>query len=199
MKKNFTTGLAILLPIVITFLLINYLLTILTAPFHGLIHIFFSYLGYHEILPFAMFTSEVLLLTALAAFTIFIGKIGRNIFVLPFLKIMEKALYHIPVINHLYLSIKAVIFSLLHEKSPTFSEVVLVPFPDADSYALGFITRKDFKDKENKETLSVFVPGTPNPTTGFMLHFFPEEITFLDMEVSKGIKFIVSCGVIYEK
>ena len=199
MRKNFTTGLLILLPIVITFLLVNYLVVLLTAPFHGIIKSFYESLGYINPSKFAMFVSEILVLVFLFGLIIFVGRIASNIFVMPFLRVMERVLKRIPLINHLYLSLKAVIYSLLHEKSPTFSEVVLVKFPGKNSYALGFITRKDLKDKDLNTALSVFIPGTPNPTFGFMFTYLPQDVIFLDMSVSKGIKLLVSAGVIYEK
>ena len=75
--------------------------------------------------------------------------------------------------------------------------VVLIEYPRKGSWAVGFATKKnqgEIKDKLNRNLLNVFVPTTPNPTSGFLLMFPEEEVIFLDMSFEEASKFIVSAG-----
>ena len=75
--------------------------------------------------------------------------------------------------------------------------VVLIEYPRKGSWAVGFATKKnqgEIKNKLNKNLLNVFVPTTPNPTSGFLLMFPEEEVIFLDMSFEEASKFIVSAG-----
>jgi uncharacterized membrane protein len=75
--------------------------------------------------------------------------------------------------------------------------VVLVEYPRKGSWAVGFATKEnkgELKDKTNKELINVFVPTTPNPTSGFLLMFPKEDVIYLDMSFEEASKFIVSAG-----
>ena len=75
--------------------------------------------------------------------------------------------------------------------------VVLVEYPRKGSWAVGFATKEnegEIKQKTNKELINVFVPTTPNPTSGFLLMFLKEEVIYLDMSFEEASKFIVSAG-----
>ncbi len=75
----------------------------------------------------------------------------------------------------------------------------MVPFPKPGNYMIGLIAREApeaCSEKMNEELISVLIPTTPNPTTGFLVMYKKEELIFLDMKPEDAIKFIVSCGVI---
>ena len=74
----------------------------------------------------------------------------------------------------------------------------MVPFPSKDTFAIGFVTQDQIPSPINPtETLiAVFVPTTPNPTSGFLMMYKEEKLTYLDMKVEDALKYVVSCGVI---
>lgn len=206
MKKNFLTGLAILLPIAITFWIISLLVGLLTNPFLGFTS---SLLSYYNLLgePFLFLTgpdvlilaSRLLILFFLFAMMLFAGFLARVFFLNALFKAGDFLIHKIPLVNKIYKATQEIVHTVFSTEKTSFSKVVLVPFPHAKSYCLGMITSNSLSKDSNAEYLqkvSVFVPGTPNPTMGFILLFKREQIIELDVSVEDALKFIVSCGVI---
>src|SRR5262249_52402083 len=113
------------------------------------------------------------------------------------ISLLDQGLLRVPLLNKIYLTIKQVNEAFTSNKS-SFKQVVLVEFPQPGNRAVGFVTgehNETFQPGKSK-TLSVFIPTTPNPTSGFLI-FVPESnVTKLDLSVAEGIKFIVSLGAI---
>jgi len=200
MKKHFATGLAILLPIVLTFLIASFFLHFLTKPFLGLTEQTLAFIaGKDHFLArhpgLLKLASEVSILILLVGFISLIGLAAKYLFVNMFFNLTDRMLHTIPVVNKIYKAVQDVINGVISPSKPSFSQVVIVPFPNPKSQALGFVTREGGAG----ELISVFVPGTPNPTIGFMLMFAREKLIFTDFKVEEALKFIVSCGVILEK
>lgn len=75
----------------------------------------------------------------------------------------------------------------------------MVPFPNAQTYTIGLVTRDDlpaFKTGDTEKNIAVFVPTTPNPTSGFLVIFKENDLIYLDMTIESAFKYIISCGVI---
>ena len=100
----------------------------------------------------------------------------------------------VPVLNKIYGTIKQVNESFQNNKS-SFKQVVLVSFPHARSRSLAFVTGEQ-KGLGPEKLISVFIPTTPNPTSGFLMLVPESEITKLDISVADGIKYIISLGAI---
>src|SRR5213078_4643715 len=99
----------------------------------------------------------------------------------------------------IYSTIKQVNEAFSPSSKSSFKQVVLVEFPRAGQYSVGFITAEDHREVQQKikeHVISVFVPTTPNPTSGFLVLVPEREVTRLDMTVADGIKFIISLGAI---
>jgi uncharacterized membrane protein len=110
---------------------------------------------------------------------------------------LDHALLRVPLLNKIYLTIKQVNEAFTSNKS-SFKQVVLVEFPRPGQRAVGFVTGEQnhaFHDGHEK-TISVFIPTTPNPTSGFLILVPEADVTKLDMSIADGIKFIVSLGAI---
>lgn len=200
MKRHFATGLAILLPIVLTLLIVSLFLHVLTKPFLGMTeHILTAMAGKDHFLSrhpgLLKLTSEISILILLVGFISLIGLAAKYLFINFFFKLTDRMLHTIPIVNKIYKAVQDVIQGVVRPSKPSFSQVVIVPFPNPKSQALGFVTREGGAG----ELISVFVPGTPNPTIGFMLMFAREKLIFTDFKVEEALKFIVSCGVILEK
>ena len=205
LKKQFLTGLAILLPIAITLFILNFIINILTKPFAGFVE---GILGYYGLLnkPFLFFsstqilqfTSKLLILIFLFFFIIAVGKFAQHYIVSHTVRLGDYLMRRIPLVNKVYKVIQDVVHTLLSSKGTSFKQVVLVPFPHSKSYSIGLVTNEslpDDSDEKQKNMVSIFLPGTPNPTFGFMLLFNKEQLIYLDMKVEDALKLLVSCGV----
>lgn len=200
MKNNFTTGLAVLLPIVITLLVVSFLINILTNPFLGGTQAFllnFSFFAAHPDL--LNFYSKSLILIGIGITVLIVGFIGKLFLVDALFRLGDYFLHNIPVINKVYKACQDVVHSLFSTESRSFSQVVFVPYPNADTLSIGLVSKDSIpleNTKQDGDLVSVFVPGTPNPSMGFMLCYKRSELIFVDMKVEQAMKFVVSCGVV---
>jgi uncharacterized membrane protein len=203
LRKNFFTGLVILFPIAITFLITRSLINLLTSPFLDMVKTFFAD-GSRLDSEAVLVVVRLLILAALAGGTIAIGMAGQLYIVKPLFAAVDTLTQRIPGINRLYKAIQETVSALLSSESPPFSSVVLVPFPHSASYSIGFITNQNDKHAGQPpaataiaaDKIAVFVPGAPNPMAGFLLLCDPQELRPLDIKVDDALKFIVSCGLI---
>ena len=123
---------------------------------------------------------------------------GRWLFLDHLIRASEKLVKRIPFISSLYNMSKDVINTLFATTNNSFKQVVLVPYPNQQTLCMGLITREDLKglgSKSDLDFIAVFVPCTPNPTSGFLMMFKKENILFLEMRVEDAFKYIISCGV----
>lgn len=126
----------------------------------------------------------------------FIGRFARYYLGRQAILWMDQALMQIPLLNKIYGTVKQVNQAFSSNKS-SFKQVVMVPYPHANAKSMGFVTGEQKSLSPNGEKLiSVFIPTTPNPTSGFLIMYPESEVTKLDMSVAEGIKFIISLGAI---
>lgn len=206
MKKYFITGLVILLPLALTFAIIVFLFNFLTTPFLGIVQTIFNHYdlfktGFWFLSSTQLQTliAQVLILFFLFFFTLLLGYIAHWFFFLTLIKVAEYIVKKIPFVRTVYKTCNDIISTLFSTKSQSFKQVVLVRFPNPNSFAIGFITREaisGFKDTNYANLISVFVPTTPNPTSGFLILYKSEDITYLDMKVEDAFKYIISCGLV---
>jgi len=208
MKKHFLTGLAILLPVVLTLIIIVFLVNLLTAPFVGLIH---STIDSSSSLKQLMsnvpggiyvvhYAAQILIIVALFFFTVLLGLFARWFFFKTLIRIGDGILHRIPIVNKLYKTSQDIIKTIFTDKSRSFKQVVMVPFPDRHTYSLGLVSSESppaCKAAAKQDLISVFVATTPNPTSGYLLMYPREDCLFIDMRVEDAVKFIISCGVIH--
>ena len=111
----------------------------------------------------------------------------------------EHFLRRMPVIRSVYAAIKQIIETILKQQSNAFREVVLFEYPRRGSWAIGFITGQTQGEVQNLTTddvVNVFLPTTPNPTSGYLLLIPKKDLVILDMTVEEGIKMVVSGGIV---
>lgn len=206
MKKYFIPGLVVLLPVALTTAIVLFIFNLLTNPFAGVLkEIFNRYHLFHNGFLFLnedqvnQYASQILILIFLFFFTVALGKIGRWFFVHYLIRISEKLFAKIPLVNTIYKTCKDVIKTIFASKSKSFKQVVLVRFPNPETYSIGLVTKDSLpslSSSTSQEHVCVFVPTTPNPTSGFMVIFDKRDVIFLDMKVEDAFKYIISCGVI---
>lgn len=201
MKRYFLTGLATLLPLAITIYVIEFLANLLTRPFLGVVIHILRKLGFLEIVPLgvARFISQILILVVIFGFIILLGAIARWFFIKTLIWIGDGILRKIPFLNKVYKTTKDITEILFASQKKSFKQVVMVRFPHKRCYSLGLIASEapDTIDKNtSEEFVSVFLPTTPNPTTGFLVLCPKSDLILLDMKADEAIKYVLSCGVI---
>jgi len=191
LKKYFVTGLVVLLPLALTYWIVSFILGLLTDPFTGIAVGALKLLGIHsqEALDIG---SKLLGLILFFALIIGIGAIGRYFFFKYLLRVSDAILHRIPVVSAVYKTSQELIQTVFKQDSTSFKQVVFVPFPHPGSYAVGLVTQDESIDGR----VAVFVSTTPNPTTGFLLMYKPEDIIPLNMKVEEALRYIISCGVL---
>ena len=108
-------------------------------------------------------------------------------------------LHKIPLVSKVYKTSQEVIKTIFMSNTNSFKQVVMVSFPLNGAYCIGMISNsapKQCSDAAGDEMVSVFVPTTPNPTSGYLLMYRKKDVVYLDMKVEDAVKFIISCGVI---
>ena len=135
-------------------------------------------------------------LTAVIVFVT--GMIVTNLFGLQLFTIGERLLQRIPLVRSIYASVKQVTESMF-SKGRAFRKVVLVEYPRQGMWSLAFQTgtgAEEVRDKTGRDVTNVFIPTTPNPTSGFFLMVPREDVIELDMSVDDGLKMLLSVGVV---
>ncbi len=206
MKKYFLTGLALLLPLAVTIAIFVFVVDFLTKPFMGFVattlehtnlaYFSFGLLSSEQVIRY---TSQFIILIGLFSFTLLLGIFTRWFFFKALITLSDKILHKIPLVNKVYKTTQEIIKTLFASEKNSFKQVVLVPFPHKGTYSVGLVARESPESCEKatgKEMVSVFVPTTPNPTTGFLLMFERKDLVFLDIKTEEAIKYVVSCGVI---
>ncbi|HEX4264679.1 MAG TPA: DUF502 domain-containing protein [Verrucomicrobiae bacterium] len=198
-RANFFTGLAVVMPGVIS---IGGLVWIFgtVATFTDTLLFFLP----HELTHQEHGTGKMYWYWSLAAFVLTIvliclaGLAARNYFGKKIIEWADTALMHIPLLNKIYGATKQVNDALVTGNKNSFKTVVLIEFPHSGSYSLGFLTSEDaeIRVKPEEKLVCVFVPTTPNPTSGFMMLVPDEKVTRLKMSVADGLKYIISLGAI---
>ncbi len=129
----------------------------------------------------------------------FAGLLARNYFGQRMIEWVDAGLLRVPVLNKIYSTTKQVNEAFTSGKKTAFKTVVLVEFPRAGVYSMGFITAEHHDEvyqKIHAPSVCVFIPTTPNPTSGFLLLVPESQVTRLEMSVADGLKYIISLGAL---
>lgn len=192
MRKYFITGLLILVPLAITAWVLNLVISTMDQS------LLFVPARWQ---PRTVFGFDIPGLgTLLTVVIIFLtGLLTNNLVGNYVLRLWEKLLKRIPLVNSLYSSVKQVSDTLLSSSGNAFRKAVLIPYPHQNSYTIAFLTGTPGGDVKNYlvgDYVSVYVPTTPNPTSGFFLMMARKDVVELDMSVDAALKYIVSMGVV---
>jgi uncharacterized membrane protein len=186
-RKYFVTGMIVIIPLWLTVLLVRALFNLISLTFT----LFPTVINPRTYLHF--YGADLLVGLILI---VLIGLIASNYLGKKFLNTGEKILARIPVIKTIYQSFKHLTIGVLGEKR-LFSKVVLLKFSEKGISFIGFVTGEDKElilTQAGKRVLKVFVPTTPNPTTGFFCLIPEEEVKYLDITVDEAFRVILSAG-----
>ena len=186
LRNYFFTGVVVLIPIGFTLYLSKFLINFST-------NLVPAGLNPNTYLPYAIPGLEIFLTVI---FITFIGGLSLSFLGKKFLQIVDELFKRIPILRTIYSALGQMTDSFRNQEGNKKS-VVLIEYPRKDTWAVGFATKEnkgEINDKTNKELINVFVPTTPNPTSGFLLMFPKKDLIYLDMTFEEASKFIVSAG-----
>ena len=143
---------------------------------------------------FGIISSIVGLIIVLLALIIF-GALARNVFGKRVVNWLEGIFKKIPLIDTIYGTTKQIIETVSGSQNNSFQKVVYVEYPRKGTWTLGFVTSES-TNENNEEFYHLFVPTTPNPTSGFFLIIPKEDTTLADLNVEEGFRMIVSSGMV---
>jgi len=187
LKRLFIRGLLALIPLVATI----YMLILIFSFLDGLLSVFVRDLFGIEIRGVGALASILLIL--------FIGFVVTNVVGARLIGFAEKLLYNVPIVPRVYFAIKQIIDAFSLQGKHTFSKVAMVEYPRKGIYSIGFLIREcrpEIQAAAGKKLINVFIPTTPNPTTGFLLMAPEDEVIVLNMTIEEGLKLILSAGMV---
>lgn len=185
-KQYFVSGLLVVVPLIITYLVLKLLFDAVDGILQPLIH------KVADIRIPGLGVIATLLLIIVA------GIVTRNYLGSRFYRYWETLLARIPLIRSLYSGAKGLLQATTSESTTTFKEVVMVEYPRKGSYNLGFIASFTELTIEGikRKCAAVYLPNTPTPFTGWTIILPIEDVTPVDMTVEQAVKFVVSGGVV---
>jgi uncharacterized membrane protein len=199
-QANFWAGLAIVLPAVISIGLLIWLFGTVANITDTLLISLPREWTHRDQGAGAMYWYWSLFALALAVCLVgLVGLLARNYFGKQIIKWVDSALRRVPLLNKIYSATKQVNDAFSSTNKTAFRTVVLVEFPGPGNYSLGFITTEQHQQMQGRapeKLIGVFVPTTPNPTSGFLVLVPETKVTKLEMSVADGIKYIISLGSI---
>ena len=186
LRNYFFTGVIVLVPIGFTLYLSKFLINFSTKLVP-------TGLNPNTYLPYSIPGIEIVLTIV---FITIVGSLSLSFLGKKFLQLIDDLFRRIPILRTIYSAIGQMTDSFRNQEDNQKS-VVLVEYPRKGTWAVGFATKTntgEIKDKTNKNLINVFVPTTPNPTSGFLLMYPKEDLIYLDMNFEEASKFIVSAG-----
>ncbi|MDC3402056.1 DUF502 domain-containing protein [Alphaproteobacteria bacterium] len=193
LRTYFLTGLVVSAPIFITFYLVMWFVGMLDGLFRPLIPVAYRPETY---LPFDIPGVGVVL--AFVTLTI-IGGLAANLLGRSLVSFSDRVIGKLPVVGSVYTALKQIFKTAVRQDSASFSQVALIEYPRKGLYCIAFVTKDaDQRVRDGaggKEMVAVFLPTTPNPTSGFLLFVPKDELVVLDMTIEEGARLVISAGL----
>lgn len=191
-KANLLAGLLFLTPLVATF----YFLKILIEWMDKIVLVIPRGYRPEDLLPFPIPGLGVIIIVLLLLIT---GMLVRNYLGRRLVSVWDFIISHIPLVNKFYISVQQLVQTVANGGTKDFNRVVLLEFPRKGVYSLAYVTGVavgELQEKTHKKVINVYVPTTPNPTSGYYLIVPEDEIIELDMSVEDSFKLLISGGII---
>ena len=193
LKKNLIAGLLVTFPTALTYMILSFVITRVDKAMEPVI---VGVLGPQNLKLMDEWHIPGMGFLFLAVFIIAVGFVGTNFIGKKVVALGEKVLHNIPVVRVIYTSIKKVVDTVSLTETPTFEKMVLITYPREPLKTLGIVCCNTPEGiTEGEKMLNVFVPTSPNPTTGFLFMLPEKETQPLKMSVEEGLKMIISFGM----
>jgi uncharacterized membrane protein len=196
-RRTFLAGLLILIPLFVTYALITFLFNLFTnasAPLMGALFRLFDLYRYAWAKPLVPLINFLLSLAVI----FLLGLFGTNILGRRILQALDALILRLPLVKSIYGAVKQMVDTFQGPRRG-FNRVVLIQYPRLGTWTMGFVAaeRRDTMNLSPSETmLTLYVPTTPNPTSGYLVLVRPEDVVDVDYTVEEAFKFIVSSGIV---
>jgi len=195
-RRYFLAGILVTSPILITAYVTWMIITFIDTQVAGILpeSMDFTKKLPHQIPGLGLIIS-IIAITFIGALTP--GFIGRTL-----LKTGERVLDKMPVVRSIYGAIKQIMETVMSTNSESFREVVLVEYPRKDIWVIGFVTgetKGEVQTLNKHKLINVFIPTTPNPTSGFLLFLPKKDLIYMEMKVEDAVKMVISGGIVTPK
>ena len=193
MKKNLIAGLLVTIPAALTYMILSF---VITRVDKGMKPVITGILGPQNIKLMEEWHIPGMGFVFLVLFIIAVGLVGTNFIGKKIVAMGEKLLHKIPVVRVIYTSIKKVVDTVSLTETPSFQKMVLITYPREPLKTLGIVCCDTPEGiTKGEKMLNVFVPTSPNPTTGFLFMLPEKDTQPLKMSVEEGLKMIISFGM----
>ncbi len=195
-RNAFLSGLVLLAPLAVTWLVFSWLITQVGGTFRPVFQVFAPEFLRQDSFDLVW---NILTTVIVVGLVTLLGYVSRYFLTAYFGRTAERFINNIPGIGSVYRWVKQIVDTFSAQKRNVFEKVVLVEYPTPGVHVIGFLTNRatgEIQSRTAKEMWTVFVPTTPNPTSGFLLFYPRERVTELDMTVGEGMKLIISGGTV---
>ena len=203
-RNSFLTGLVVIAPVALTI----WLIWSVIGWIDGFVLPFIPNLYHPDNILNAFFGQDVAInirglgVVVFLLFTTFVGWIAKGFLGRSLIRIGENLVRRMPVVRSIYSGVKQIAETVFAQSDRSFEKACLIEYPRKGIWAVGFVSTEakgevKYKAKSNSDLLSVFVPTTPNPTSGFMLFFPRNDVIELEMSIEDAAKLVISAGLVY--
>ncbi|MFB6309803.1 MAG: DUF502 domain-containing protein [Salinirussus sp.] len=197
LKTGFVAGLVLVAPLFVTIIAFQ----LLFSWSRGLIRPIVAATGLGAIVGDVPYLAEIMAMALLVLAITLLGYLAQRSVGAYVFGLVDRGLAKVPVFSVVYTGVRQVSDALTSQQS-RFERVAMIEFPRKGLYSLGFVTGESSRaisSETGSETYNIYIPGSPNPTQGRLLHVPAEEITELDMSVSTGLRLLVTTGIAEER
>lgn len=197
LRKDFVSGIFVLAPLAVTLWVIRHLIEWLGGPTRD----FFFFFVSENLKSKEWFVGILTVVSAcivLLCITL-IGALSRLVFGKLLVGSVERLMNRVPLVKTIYGTVKQIIDTIAQQKKAVFQRAVMIEFPRSGLYSIGFLTSEangEVQFKTDSEVWNVFVPTTPNPTSGWLIMVPKEDVILLDMTIGDAMKLIISGGAV---
>jgi len=187
-KTHIIAGIFVTVPLAVTYVVLRGLFDIVRNFFSPL-------LKFLVITQYSPFLEAVITFFLAAGIVYLIGFLSKIIFVARLIALGERMVSRIPVVKYFYITTKQIMDSIALMKLSNINKVVILEYPRKGILAMAFVTGV-MRQPGKEDLVNIFVPSTPNPTTGFYLLVSPEQIWDVNLTIEQGTKMIISGGIL---
>lgn len=203
-RNSFLTGLVVIAPVALTI----WLIWSVIGWIDGFVLPFIPNLYHPDNILNTIFGQDVAInirglgVVVFLLFTTFVGWIAKGFLGRSLIRVGENLVRRMPVVRSIYSGVKQIAETVFAQSDRSFEKACLIEYPRKGIWAVGFVSTEakgevKYKAKSNSDLLSVFVPTTPNPTSGFMLFFPRNDVIELEMSIEDAAKLVISAGLVY--
>lgn len=197
LRRTFLTGLIVLTPVLVTIWVVRLVLQTVTGAVTPTIQAFIRALHIEQ--TWVQFIAPLIGLILSALVIYFLGTLAGNVLGRQLIAMLERLLMQIPVVRGIYSATRQFLQTFSGDKTKAFSKVVLFQYPREGLWTMGLLTgetRGEVQNETPEDVVSVFVPTTPNPTSGWLIFVPINDLQELTMSVDDAFKMIISGGIL---